>query len=220
MDVTSSSTSWIYAAHSGSALNSDSTSATITQHQSTYGGMTLDLSKAKNTDNTNPFTSSSSSTGSTGTTTVNCDAAAQSGGSSTNGGASPTTSGSGFPFPFGSSGDDSGRPPWATGGSGNDKRAVSSACPTSGTTSSNGGLNQFSSLSIDAQNRMIKAHAILACLVFAVLFPFGAISIRLLSFPGLVAFHAALQIIGYFTYIIAFGLGVYLATQMHYVSCT
>jgi hypothetical protein len=225
VDVTSSSTNWIFAAKSGSALNSDSTSASISQHGGTYGTMKIDLSKAQNSANTNPFTSAAStgSTGSTGTTNCDGSASGQSGGSSS--GASPTTTGGGFFGGFGgsfptSSDDNSGRgrPPWATGSS-NDKRATTtSACTPNGGTTGSGGLNQFGSFSVEARDRMTKAHAILACLAFAVLFPFGAISIRLLSFPGLVAFHAALQILGYLTYIIAFGLGVYLATQMHYVS--
>jgi len=61
---------------------------------------------------------------------------------------------------------------------------------------------------------MLMAHGILACLAFAIFFPFGAISIRLMSFPGLVWFHAAFQAFAYLTYIAAFGLGVYLATQL------
>jgi hypothetical protein len=215
MDVTSSSTNWIFAAKSGSAINSDSTSATITQHTNTYGTMTLDLTKAVDSANTNPFTNSTvASTGSTSSSGSDCGSSG--GSSSSNGGASPTSSSGGFgpfgSFPTGFS------PPWATAT--NNKRAAtatSSACPSGGATS-NGGLTQLGSINVDTQNQMIKAHAIMACLAFAILFPFGAISIRLLSFPGLVLVHALFQIFAYLIYIIAFGLGVYLATQMRIVS--
>jgi hypothetical protein len=218
MDVTSSNTNWIFAAKSGSAINSDSTSATITQHANTYGTMSLDLTKAVDSANTNPFTNSTTaSTGSTGSTGSDCDTSG--GSSSTNGGATPTSSSGGSFGPFGSSFPSGFTPPWATGSSNKRAAATSNACPSSGATS-NGGVTQLGSLNVDTQNQMIKAHAIMACLAFAVLFPFGAISIRLLSFPGLVVVHALFQIVAYLVYIIAFGLGVYLATQMRIVSFT
>jgi hypothetical protein len=58
----------------------------------------------------------------------------------------------------------------------------------------------------------------MAALAFVILFPAGAISIRLMSFPGLVWFHAAFQALAYLVYIVAFGMGVWLATNMGYVS--
>lgn len=61
------------------------------------------------------------------------------------------------------------------------------------------------------------AHGVLASLAFVVFFPFGAISIRLFSFPGLVWFHAIFQVLAYLIFIAAFGLGIYLATQIHLV---
>ena len=68
------------------------------------------------------------------------------------------------------------------------------------------------------QRRMLIAHGVLACLAFVILFPFGAIAIRLASFPGLVWFHAAFQVFAYIVYVIAFGLGVYIAGEMELVS--
>ncbi|KAI4856553.1 hypothetical protein E4T45_01983 [Aureobasidium sp. EXF-8846] len=65
-----------------------------------------------------------------------------------------------------------------------------------------------------AQRAMI-AHGVLASLAFVIFFPFGAISIRLFSFPGLLWFHAVVQIIAYLLFIAAFGIGIYLATQIH-----
>ena len=67
-----------------------------------------------------------------------------------------------------------------------------------------------------AQRAMI-AHGVLASLAFVIFFPFGAISIRLLSFPGLLWFHAVVQVIAYLLFIAAFGIGIYLATQIHRV---
>jgi hypothetical protein len=67
-----------------------------------------------------------------------------------------------------------------------------------------------------AQRAMI-AHGVLASLAFVIFFPFGAISIRLFSFPGLLWFHAIVQIIAYLLFIAAFGIGIYLATQIHMV---
>jgi hypothetical protein len=59
MDISSSSTQWIYAAKSGSAINSDSIYVSLAQHNR-YGTLNLDLAAAKNSDNTNPFDPSAS----------------------------------------------------------------------------------------------------------------------------------------------------------------
>jgi hypothetical protein len=67
-----------------------------------------------------------------------------------------------------------------------------------------------------AQRAMI-AHGVLASLAFVIFFPFGAISIRLFSFPGLLWFHAVVQVVAYLLFIAAFGIGIYLATQIHMV---
>jgi len=62
------------------------------------------------------------------------------------------------------------------------------------------------------------SHGIIAGLAFVILFPLGAIAIRLFSFPGLVAFHAACQCLGYLFFVVAFGLGVYIANKMKYIN--
>jgi hypothetical protein len=61
------------------------------------------------------------------------------------------------------------------------------------------------------------AHGIMAGLAFAVLFPFGAISIRLFSFPGLIWFHAGIQILAQIVFMIAFALGVVYANERNLV---
>ncbi|TID24384.1 iron reductase domain protein [Venturia nashicola] len=229
-DLTSSSSSWIYGALSGSALSSDSQSASISQHSSTYGTMSLDMTKAKNSDNTNPFvtTSGGASTSSGSGASDDCaQAAGESGSATTNNGASATSSGGGDGNPFGSSftgfpTDRGGRGPFgsrATSG-GNDKRAAAtpSACVGGGVNSGASILKQNGWANIDTRNRILMSHGIIASLAFVVLFPIGAIAIRLFSFPGLVAFHAACQTVGYLFWIIGFGLGVYIANKMNYIN--
>ncbi|EON63529.1 hypothetical protein W97_02757 [Coniosporium apollinis CBS 100218] len=67
------------------------------------------------------------------------------------------------------------------------------------------------------RRNMLIAHGVLASLAFVIFFPAGAISIRVFSFPGLVWFHAAMQAFAYLVYIVAFGLGVYIATTMRLI---
>lgn len=229
-DVTSSSSSWIYAARSGSALSSDSQSASISQHSNDYGTMSLDMTQAKNSANDNPFVTSSggATTGSESGASDGCaQVAAESGSQTTNGGATTTSSGDNSGFPFGSSFTSfptDGRGPFGsrTTSGGNNKRAAAtpSACVGGGSNSNSGAssLKQTGWANIDTRNRILMSHGIIASLAFVILFPLGAIAIRLFSFPGLVAFHAACQTVGYLFWIIGFGLGVYIANKMNYVS--
>lgn len=75
-----------------------------------------------------------------------------------------------------------------------------------------------SSSSSSTGNTILLAHGALASLAFVGLFPVGGIVIRVANFTGLIWVHAALQILGVVTYIAAFGLGVYMATQMKMLS--
>jgi hypothetical protein len=69
MDLTSTSTNWIYAYKAGSPLNSDSVSASIDQHDN-YGTFSLNLAAATGGDGTaNPFTTTATSASNTGMTT-------------------------------------------------------------------------------------------------------------------------------------------------------
>jgi len=63
--------------------------------------------------------------------------------------------------------------------------------------------------------KILTAHAVLAALAFVVLFPTGGILIRVASFPGLWIAHGLFQIFAYVVYIAAFGLGIYMATNLH-----
>jgi len=60
----------------------------------------------------------------------------------------------------------------------------------------------------------MTAHGVLASLAFVIFFPVGGILIRVASFRGLVWVHAACQVLGYLMFIAAFGIGVYMATQI------
>ncbi|KAF2677699.1 iron reductase domain protein [Lentithecium fluviatile CBS 122367] len=79
-----------------------------------------------------------------------------------------------------------------------------STTPTSGSSS-------VSSSEPDNTAMMITAHAILACIAMAGIFPIGGILVRLFSFPHLIWVHAVLQVLGLCAYIAAVGLGLKVA---------
>jgi hypothetical protein len=145
----------------------------------------------------NPFTSTASTTNSGGTS---------SGGTScSTGSASSSSSGSGFPWFNGGS-----RPSGFPGGP--FRNAKRDDC--------NNNLSpaaQLAQARLNSYRMRLIAHGILAGLCFAILFPLGAISIRLFSFPGLVWFHAGLQIMAQIIFIIAFALGITLAREQDLV---
>jgi hypothetical protein len=60
------------------------------------------------------------------------------------------------------------------------------------------------------------AHGAMAALAFLIFFPFGAISVRILPGVLAVAAHAALQLMGFVLYIVAFGLGLWMATRIRW----
>lgn len=70
MDLTSTSSNWIYAYKAGSPLNSDSVSASIDQHDN-YGTFTLNLAAATGGNGlVNPFTTTATSASNTGMTAM------------------------------------------------------------------------------------------------------------------------------------------------------
>lgn len=83
---------------------------------------------------------------------------------------------------------------------------------------SSDGFTAISSGAQANQKKMLIAHGTLAALAFVIFFPAGSIAIRLASFPGIIWFHAAFQVFAYLVYIAAFGLGVYIASQLDLVS--
>ena len=146
MNFASNSGSWIWAVHSGPALNSDDPNAEIIQHDH-MGVFSFDFAQAKGGSDTNPFTNSSIQV--------------------------------------------------ASGG------APSSAAP---------------SASRQHAHNVVIAHAAMASLAFVLLFPVGAIVMRLLNLAGLVWLHAAIQILAYIIYIAAFGMGIWIARSKDLVS--
>ncbi|KAI2776777.1 hypothetical protein F4815DRAFT_483333 [Daldinia loculata] len=73
-----------------------------------------------------------------------------------------------------------------------------------------GGLNVFADFDVDKAIRYRTAHGIIAALCFVVIFPIGAILVRLLPSRHTWIIHAAIQIIGFILYIAAAALGIHL----------
>ena len=93
--------------------------------------------------------------------------------------------------------------------------------PSATTAGNNGGSSTPSGIFFSDMQRsqnILIAHAVLACLAFGLFFPMGGIVIRLLNFSGLVWLHAACQIFAYVLFIAAFGMGIWIATNLHVVS--
>ncbi|KAJ8117537.1 hypothetical protein OPT61_g1295 [Boeremia exigua] len=238
-DFQASSGNWIYAYQpSGGALNTDDQSASIRQH-SQHDTFSWNYANAKGGSSVNPLVSTAPTGTGTGTgpgdsTVTSCiPRGAQATGGSGSGSATAAN-------PTQTSGNDdnnddsrtrngrptswptarpSGRPP---GDDDNDddsssRRAKRQSLPyCDDVTPGNGDFTSIGSGGAFTSQRrtMLIAHGVLASLAFVILFPAGAIAIRLGSFPGVVWLHAAFQIFAYLVYIAAFGLGVYIASQM------
>jgi hypothetical protein len=212
MDFSASSTNWIFAAYSGAQIKSDSPSSTISQHQGTYGTLSFGTS-AKGGSDVNPFTASNSTTTTTGSGSgsgSSCKASSSSGGTATTSNSSPSHTSSG---PFGGWGGSWGHPSSFPNGNPYNKRADDDCSTDSGQS-----LNQYSSAAFERRQNMLIAHGVMAALAMVIFFPFGAIMIRLMSFPGLVWFHAVFQVLAFVVYLVAFGLGIYIANSMGYLS--
>jgi hypothetical protein len=97
-----------------------------------------------------------------------------------------------------------------TGNSG----SVSGSGSSSNQLSQNGRGGAFGS----SRDTMILAHGVMASLAFVAFFPIGGILIRIASFTGLVWIHAALQILGFLVYIVAFGIGIWIAMNQQYLT--
>lgn len=79
--------------------------------------------------------------------------------------------------------------------------------PSNGSSS---GFN-FGDFNLSHYHMVVTAHAVLACLAFAFLFPVGGIMIRLASFRGVWLVHGLFQMVAYLCYIAAFALGIYVS---------
>lgn len=252
MDFTESSGTFIYAYKSGNPLDSDLTSASISQHDVSTS-FQFSFSQAKGGSSLNPFSTSNAVTsGSSDSTTGSLTASSATSSAASTCSAETETSiiasptGSGCPTAWPSSWTTAwpsssptefascyGRGYWPSSApyvkvkrassncvSGSSGSSESSASGSSGSNGAYGLSNSEIPFGGDFQKgiHVTIAHGVLAGLAFVILFPFGAISIRLFSFPGLVWFHAAFQTLAYLVYIAAFGLGIYLAMNIHAVS--
>lgn len=72
---------------------------------------------------------------------------------------------------------------------------------------------EFEDESIVKLRRVIKAHGVVMGLAFVVLFPLGALLMRIFSFRGLVWVHAATQILTYSLAIAGLGMGIWIADE-------
>lgn len=67
-------------------------------------------------------------------------------------------------------------------------------------------------------NTVLIAHAVLGPVAFVVLYPLGAIAIRIFRFPNVVWFHAGWMVFTYLIVLTSMGLGVWLAVTGDYLS--
>jgi hypothetical protein len=65
---------------------------------------------------------------------------------------------------------------------------------------------------------ILLCHGVLASIAFLVLFPAGAVVMRLGSFKGLVWIHASIQLLAWMVFVTAFGLGLYYGLQINIMS--
>lgn len=229
MDFTAGTGNWIYAYQSsGGAIKSDDQSAAIKQHNE-QAAFKWEFAAAKGGSSVNPFLATSpSGTGTSGSAASTCiprpasatsaissaPSSTQTGGGSINNNENDDATGrDGRPSNWPTTRPSLGRPPA--------RRQALPYCDevSSGGESSNGnGSNGFTAIgpgsSGGKRKTMLIAHGVLASLAFVILFPAGAIAIRLASFPGVLWLHAAFQVLAYLVYIAGFGLGVYMATDM------
>ena len=90
-----------------------------------------------------------------------------------------------------------------TGASGNSSSSAAGSSSDSSSDSSSGssssGASEYAQMAQDfaKRNKAVIAHGVIMGLAFALLFPSGAIMIRLLSFTGLVWVHAGVQMLAY-----------------------
>lgn len=106
----------------------------------------------------------------------------------------------------------------ATGGNSLNPFAVQAGAPTP-TIPSNSGSSDIEN-EFKRAGRIRRAHGAIMSLAFVIVYPVGAILIRLLSFSGLVWVHAATQIFAYMMAITGLGLGVYIALKPERQVCT
>jgi hypothetical protein len=89
-----------------------------------------------------------------------------------------------------------------------------SSSDTSASGSSSSGIHPSSHKALSPLQMKKMAHGVCAGLSFAVLYPLGAIVMRLFSFSGVIWVHAGIQLITNVLFIVGFALGVSLANEI------
>lgn len=235
MDFKASSGNWIYAYQTNGPKNSNDQSASIRQHNQ-QAAFSWDFANAKGGNSVNPLVAAApagSGSGNGGAVATSC--VQRNAASATTSGTGSVTSGGTQSTQSSNSDNNNNGEPWESYRSryASNLGSLPTARPTARPptkrqtlpycdelpNSSNGNTNAgFTPINASGsggnQRTMLIAHGVLASLAFVILFPSGAIAIRLASFPGMIWIHAAFQVFAYLVYIAAFGLGVYIATEM------
>jgi len=239
MDFKSSSGSWVYAYQSSNGpKRSNDQAASIRQHNE-HDVFSWDWASAKGGSSVNPLVAAvAPGSGNGGPAATSCRqrnaASATGAGSATQAASSPTQSSSSSINDDDDDDDDDddrrnaySRGPYPTGrpnGPPPTKRQELPFCDEISTPGgTNGNSNGFRPIgaaggSNGNQRTMLIAHGVLASLAFVILFPMGSIAIRLASFPGIIWIHAIFQVVAYLIYIVAAGLGLYLAKDLNVMS--
>jgi hypothetical protein len=223
MDFSSSSTSWVYAALQGSPLNSDSQTAPISIHSDTQA-LTFD-SSAQGGNDVNPFfnvadtvvvTSACSATGTTSSVSITNISAIHTtiSTSTTKSLNQPLATVSQTAVFLSATGTSFAREKRSSIDYTAEylvKRATSPGCSSA--------IVPDPATSNTQEEKMmtiLAIHSFVATAVFCLAFPIGGIMIRLMSFRGLLWLHGIWQSVSYLFFIIASGLGIYMANA--YVS--
>ncbi|KAL9045944.1 MAG: hypothetical protein Q9206_007198, partial [Seirophora lacunosa] len=189
LDVKSTSSNWIWAAQSGSSLESDSQDADLGQQvHAGFGQFTLDLTKARSGNSLNPFVEAIIATTAAKTGAAFPSVTAPTGGSSSSGNNDQDTSAS-------------------TGGE-------SSGTTASASSSSNSGSQERRPDS--SRQRIVIAHGVIMSLAWVIVFPLGAIIIRALSSRNTIHIHSSTQTFAYLLALIGTALGIYIAIKPDY----
>ncbi len=224
MDFRSGAGSWIYASRSGSPLDSADPAASISRH-SDFGKFNFDFARAKNTNTVNPFVAAQPAVAPSGTTSASGRPSCiprQRGTSSrsvvdTVATATSTEPDDSDPESFWTPSDLG--PDMSDGDRSRNFGRQIVYCDDDGDEELAGLDGEVLRSTRDQQSRKtIVAHGAIASVVFLAIFPFGAIAMRLLSVPGLVWIHAAIQSVGYLLFVVAAGIGIWLARKGAHVS--
>ena len=184
MDLTDSSSSWIFAYKSGDALDSTDQSADISQHDSN-SGFSLDLTTGTGGSSSNPFVAAADDSSSSATDSGS-PSASQTGGTQTTATETATTS-------------------TAATATGPVSNPIASSNPSSsGATETSGG----------SDDNIRIGHATIMSLVFVLLFPLAALTLYLPYSNKVRHIHAPMQVLTLILMLAGLGLGVRLGKQV------